>query len=270
MTSSMSHHDKLCNTLVECLLGKRPKAVNNDFSRRVVQYAAESLWQASATNSAEVRVLEYFPGQSPRLTAFLRTTIDTEAFKLPADALELVLIAGKMQCDEQDYNAGYYLRNPWKNKQQESYLVLGGQSSTSGPFNRESNSTIDQHEHEQAIVYVCAGQLEHSDKEERRINILDPNRWLPGPVEGTEVMPLHMHKGNNAMLIRWLSTAHFTPKLDPRGEEVFVLEGELQDEVSRYPEGSWIRNPITSWQCWSGDAGTVIYYKNGHFDSVAA
>jgi len=79
-------------------------------------------------------------------------------------------------------------------------------------------------------------------------------------------MPLHMHNGANSMLVRWLAPVTFRPKLDPLGEEVLVINGTLADELGNYPAGSWIRNPVASWQAWGGLAGTVIYYKNGHLE----
>ncbi|MBX2839279.1 MAG: cupin domain-containing protein, partial [Gammaproteobacteria bacterium] len=57
----------------------------------------------------------------------------------------------------------------------------------------------------------------------------------------------------------------FHPKLDPQGEEVYVLSGELRDVDGTYHAGSWIRNPVPFWQAWSGQPGTMIFYKSGHF-----
>ena len=79
------------------------------------------------------------------------------------------------------------------------------------------------------------------------------------------MLPLHGHGSGNVMLIRWLGAVAFRPRLDPLGEEVLVLEGRLHDADGTYPAGSWIRNPVPAWQSWSGDAGTLVYYKNGHF-----
>ena len=118
---------------------------------------------------------------------------------------------------------------------------------------------------EPALLYLAAGQMLNSDAEQRRMNTYDETRWLPGPAEGTEVMPLHGHGTGNVMLIRWTQRASFRPGLDPMGDEVLVLNGVLYDDDGDYPEGSWIRNPVEAWQSWSAEAGTVVYYKNGHF-----
>jgi len=115
------------------------------------------------------------------------------------------------------------------------------------------------------VLFLSLGQFATSDGETRRINTHDETKWLPGPEEGTEVMPLHMHGTSNSMLLRWTTDASFRPRLDPLGEEILVLSGTLCDDEGHYPTGAWIRNPVEAWQSWSADAGTVIYYKNGHF-----
>ena len=104
-----------------------------------------------------------------------------------------------------------------------------------------------------------------SDTQWREIDTDNEENWFPGPVDGTDVMPLHGHGSGNVMLVRWNKTAAYKTRIDPRGEELLVLTGAVYDAQGFYPEGSWLRNPIETWQAWGAKAGTVAYYKNGHF-----
>jgi hypothetical protein len=122
---------------------------------------------------------------------------------------------------------------------------------------------------EPALLYVAAGQMLSTDSEQRRLDTHVASRWLPGPVDGTEVLPLHGHGTSNVMLIRWRGAVAFKPRLDPMGEEVLVLSGMLYDAGGHYPAGSWIRNPVEEWQSWGAQEGTIVYYKNGHFAEPA-
>ncbi len=114
-------------------------------------------------------------------------------------------------------------------------------------------------------LLIKLGQMSDTDREVRLISTDDKTLWLPGPVEGTEVLPLHLHDTKSALLIRWLEPAYFKPQLDPLGEELFVINGTLHDAYGSYEKGSWIRNPVPAWQSWGGQAETMVYYKNGHF-----
>ncbi len=109
------------------------------------------------------------------------------------------------------------------------------------------------------------GEMSMRDDQERIIDLANDNEWLPGPVEHTEVLPLHVHAERSVLMIRWLKPAWFKPQLDPQGEEIFVVEGKLHDAYGSYAPKSWLRNPVPAWQAWGGHPGTLVYYKNGHF-----
>jgi len=48
-----------------------------------------------------------------------------------------------------------------------------------------------------------------------------------------------------------------------------VLNGAVYDAQGFYPTNAWIRNPVPAWQSWGARAGTLVYYKNGHFADSA-
>jgi anti-sigma factor ChrR (cupin superfamily) len=88
--------------------------------------------------------------------------------------------------------------------------------------------------------------------------------WLPGLVDGLEVMPLHSFGSEHVALVRWAPGTHFQAHSHPGGEEILVLAGVFQDEHGNYPAGSWLRNPPGSiHRPWS-EPGCTIWVKTGH------
>ena len=229
--------------------------VNPDFSKRVVSLADSDSWRPTQIEGIQLRVLEYIPGAKPRLTGQIRLNPDSSPALLGENPdLELLVQRGEIVSSVGAYPAGLYLRLPVNGEENLQALTL-------------CCTANDEAAIEPALVYVAAGQMLTSDTEQRRIDTTDNSRWLPGPVEDTEVLPLHGHGSGNVMLIRWNQAVTFKPKLDPMGEEVLVLQGSLSDAAGHYPAGSWIRNPVTAWQSWSATQGTVVYYKNGHLNA---
>ena len=115
------------------------------------------------------------------------------------------------------------------------------------------------------ILFIKLNQFLQGDTGNRRIETRAPEEWLPGPVDGIEIRPLHVFATESIMLLRWYHAAEFRPKLNPRGEEILVINGLLQNRDHLYRQYSWIRNPIEDWRKWHGNTGTLVYYKSGHF-----
>ncbi len=115
------------------------------------------------------------------------------------------------------------------------------------------------------IIFIKYNQFLEGDRGDRIINTRQPEKWLPGPVEGIEIRPLHVFDTESIMLLRWHHAAEFKPRLNPRGEEILVMNGLLQNRDHLYRQFSWIRNPIEDWRKWHGNTGTLAYYKSGHF-----
>ncbi|MGQ7845115.1 cupin domain-containing protein [Granulosicoccus sp. 3-233] len=237
-------------------------ALNDDFDQRVVSLPDDAKWHSTQVDGVALRVLEYIPGAIPRLTGQIRLDPEHSPALLGDNPdLEILVQQGELESTMGVYPAGLYLRLPLTGDHHLQALTLRCSESDTGQ--PPTLSTTD--ETGSALLYVAAGQMLTSDTEQRRIDTNDASRWLPGPAEGTEVLPLHGHGSGNSMLIRWNSRVEIKPRLDPTGEEILVLSGTLQDALGRYPAGSWIRNPVEAWQNWGAVPGTVVYYKNGHF-----
>lgn len=232
-------------------LAKHLRETNCNFQRRVVNLPEYARWLPTRLDGVQMRVLEFVPGVRPRLAAQLRFShTHTPASLENNPGMELLIQRGELSSEAGNYPSGSYFRLP------------GVENSTLDAQRFRSNNDPDG---TPPLLYVAAGQMAISDIEPRRIDTLDEERWLPGPNNGTEVLPLHGHGTENVMLIRWTGTSAFKPRIDPQGEEILVLQGMVHDSFSTYTAGTWIRNPVKAWQSWGARAGTVVYYKNGHF-----
>ena len=93
--------------------------------------------------------------------------------------------------------------------------------------------------------------------------------WLPGLVDGLQVMPLHEFASprgaEHVALVRWAPNTLFSEHGHFGGEEIFVLEGVFHDEHGAYPAGSWLRSPhLSRHQPYTREEGALIYVKTGH------
>jgi len=154
--------------------------------------------------------------------------------------LEIFVLEGSCSVDNVTYQQGNYIRIP-------------------EPEYHHLTAVID------CVFFVKYNQFLSGDTRIRAIDTRTPDKWLPGPVDGIEIRPLHVFDTESIMLLRWQHAAEFRPNLNPRGEEILVVNGLLQNRDSLYRQYSWIRNPIEDWRKWHGNTGTLIYYKSGHF-----
>lgn len=249
-------------------------ALNDDFEQRVVSLPQHAHWRSTQIDGVDLRVLEYIPGNKPRLTGQIRLDERCSPALLGDNPdLEILVQRGELESSMGVYPAGLYLRLPLTGDQLLQSLTIrcsetedtSGSDGSAPHAGQDTGRDKGQEKEQSALLYVAAGQILTSDTEQRRIDTNDASRWLPGPTEGTEVLPLHGHGTGNSMLIRWNAAVEIKPRLDPTGEEILVLSGSLQDALGHYPAGSWIRNPVCAWQNWGALPGTVVYYKNGHF-----
>jgi len=228
------------------------KAINPDFDSRIVCLPDDAQWLQTSLTGIELRVMELIPGARPRLALQLRINHEHEPIEIGDHPdLEILIQKGHLSSRIGHYHANWYYRLP--------------QVNGDGVPDLECRRAQSMNPAAPALMYLAVGQMQQSDTRWRRIDTSDEANWFPGPVDGTDVLPLHGHGSGNVMLVRWNEMAAFKTRIDPRGEELLVVKGAVYDAHGFYPEGTWIRNPIPAWQSWGAKAGTVVYYKNGHF-----
>ena len=241
-----------------------------DFAARVISRpdasggaagdAGAAGWRPGGAPGLAVRTFECTAsGGRLRFSGQLRSAPGAEGIGLDAlRGAELLVQDGALELGGRTLGPGTYVRLP-RGEAEPDPEADPEAARAAGPPRLAAGS----------LVYLSIGQIEPTDRERRVIETDDPARWLEGPVEGIEVLPLHGHNTGNVMLVRWAGPAAFRPKLDPTGEELLVLTGTLHDAGGSHPAGTWIRNPVPAWQSWAGEPGTLVCYKSGHFGALA-
>lgn len=213
--------------------------LHSDLSQRAVLDTGSLAWQPSPMQGVERRLLDRRGGEVARATSLVRYAPGSrfEAHS-HGGGEEILVLEGTFSDEHGDYPAGTYLRNP-----------VG---SCHAPFS-EGGCTL----------LVKLRQMHRADQQ-RLVLHTRSAPWVPGLVNGLEVMPLYAFGSEHVALVRWAPGTVFQPHGHPGGEEILVLEGLFQDEHGGYPAGCWLRNPPGSvHRPWS-EAGCTIWVKTGH------
>ena len=89
-------------------------------------------------------------------------------------------------------------------------------------------------------------------------------QWRPGLVEGLAVLPLCEFRTEHTALVLGAPGTRFQAHRHWGGEEIYVIDGTFEDELGRYPAGSWIRSPHLSQHRPFSTDGCTILVKTGH------
>ncbi|MGC8697723.1 MAG: cupin domain-containing protein [Halothiobacillus sp.] len=208
------------------------------FQRAVVDTQALP-WVASPEPTVQRKLIERAAGDGTRATSLVRFAAGASfPAHTHAQGEEFFVLSGVF-CDEFGcYPAGSYVVNP-----------PGSQHTPSAP--------------EGCVIFVKLHHLPAASTQKIVINTLKA-AWLPGLVDGLDVMPLADFGGEHTALVRWQPNTYFKPHHHFGGEEIFVLEGEFCDETGCYPAGSWLRSPHFSHHTPFTRQGCTIFVKTGH------
>ncbi len=212
--------------------------INMDFSQRVVINTHNAPWQASPMAGVWRKPLAREDAERGHATSIVR--YDPGAHFSVHDhpqGEEILVLSGIFSDESGDYPAGSYFRNP------EGYRHA--------PFSVEG-----------CEILVKLHQFSDQDRQHVCIDTQNAN-WLPGHGK-LQVLPLHQHQSEQVALVRWPAGTKFQLHRHLGGEEIYVIEGELIDELGRYPVGSWIRNPHGSQHNPYVEQDTLIWVKTGH------
>ena len=110
-------------------------------------------------------------------------------------------------------------------------------------------------------LFVYRGQ----DAPSRNSTALRPDQldWYTGGAPGLKVASLY-HAAHALMLVSWIRGTQMRFHHHSRGEEIFVLKGELRDERGHYPSGTWQRLPPGTGHAPYTETDTLILLRNGH------
>ena len=213
--------------------------INMDFDRRVVIDTNSMEWVDSPLAGVRRRMLEREDAESGRATSIVRYAPGS-AFSshVHAGGEEFLVLEGIFSDENGDFGPGMYVRNPVGSKH-------------------------CPHSAAGCTIFVKLWQMEPADQDCVRINTTK-KRWLPGPVNGLTIVPLHQRGAENISLVEWQPGTKFQEHTRPGGEEILVLDGVFEDEHGRYPKGTWIRNPAGFVHTPASVEGCKVYVKSGH------
>ncbi len=150
---------------------------------------------------------------------------------------EILVLDGVFSDEHGDFGPGTYFRNP--------------PGSGHAPFSRQGCELL-----------VKLHQFSDGDMRHVCVTTHDA-AWQPG--EGkVKVLPLHEFEQERVALMHWPAGARFRRHAHTKGEEIYVLSGELLDEHGRYPAGTWLRSPHLSEHQPYVETDTLIWIKTGH------
>jgi anti-sigma factor ChrR (cupin superfamily) len=215
--------------------------LNGDLSVRVAVDTTRMDWTASPSSTvARKRVHLVGPAEKGQVTSVVRYDAGStfHAHDHP-DGEEIFVLEGVFSDERGDWPAGTYLLNP--------------EGFRHAPFSRPG-----------CVLFVKLRQFPGRDR--RAVAVATPVLpWQPGTSPGVEVKPLYSQTGftDSTRLERWAASTKLGRVDYPAGAELFVLDGELEDETGRFGAGTWLRFPVGSRHSPATIAGCVLYIKEG-------
>ncbi len=216
--------------------------LNSDFSQDVVIRTAAVEWQPSPSPGVLRKRLELVgEAETGRVTSLVRYAANS-SFPSHAhrDGEEILVLCGTFSDQHGDYPAGTYLLNP--------------EGFSHAPFSRGGCDLL-----------VKLRQYPGAD---RRQIIIDTNvsAWQPGRAPGITTISLYAEPGHpESMRLVRIAPGAMVPEHDhPGGEEVFVLDGDIEDQSGAHEAGCWLRHPHGSHHAVRSKTGATLYVKTGH------
>lgn len=213
--------------------------INHDFNRRVTIAREEYEWVNSPQAGVDRVMLDRLGEEIARATSVVRYLPETPfPFHRHPSGEEILVLAGQFSEGDNDYPAGWYLRNP-------------------------PGSSHQPHSQNGTLIFVKLGQMNSGVQPRVRINTRDAANWHEK--DGIKMCPLFENEHENTHLLRLTTgTLLFEPALSG-GVELFVLGGSLIEGNGIHGEGSWLRVPVTQpLVCSAGSDDTLLYIKKGH------
>lgn len=214
--------------------------LNQDYTKRVVIDTGSQAWEESYAGGVARKKLERQAEESGKATSIVRYEAGARfpTHNHPAGE-EIFVLEGVFSDENGDYPAGTYIRNP--------------AGTSHAPFSEQG-----------CVIFVKLCYFDAQDNEQIVVDTHE-SQWLPGLVDGLEVMPLHSFASEHTALVKWKPGTKFKSHKHWGGEEIFVLRGTFSDELGHYSEGCWMRSPHLSEHLpFVEEQETVILVKTGH------
>ena len=216
--------------------------LNAGLSERAVCDTNDMDWQPSPVDGVWRKRLELISTvESGHVTSLVR--FDGGA-RFPAhdhpDGEEILVFDGTFSDEFGDHPKGTFMLNP-EGTRHEPYSKLG------------------------CLLLVKLRQYPGAAREAVRIDTLSAP-WRETEYPGSSQLMLYEDEAHpEAICLFRMSPGCNVPEHNhPGGEELFVLEGGLEDQYGRYAEGCWGRSPAGSHHWVKSESGCLVYAKLGH------
>ncbi|MBY6121628.1 cupin domain-containing protein [Mameliella alba] len=217
--------------------------LNADFSKRVVIRPEDYQWRPSPANGVERMMLDRIGDEVARATTIVRFAPNSQfGAHTHGGGEEFLVLQGVFSDEHADYPVGSYVRNP----------IGTAHTPHIGP----DGATI--------LVKLC--QFDPADTEQKAV--ATQAAAFEDVAPGLSQLLVHDVPGERVRIVRFAPGTRLGPHAHRGGEEVYVIEGRLQDEHGSYPAGSWIRSPDGSSHTPFSDDGCLLYIKTGHLPAV--
>jgi len=226
---------------------KLPDRLNDNFAARVVIHTQAQPWIPSPTNGVERRPLDRIGAEVARATSLVKYDANS-AFPphVHSGGEEYLVVEGIFSDEDGDHIAGSYVRNPVGSKH--------------APHTKEG-----------CTILVKLHQMPKAQQTTIVVDTNDIAFWQKTNNAGIEHCPLFSDtkSGETVEMITFQVGASLDTENVRNGEEIFVLEGQLEDQQGVYPQGTWIRNPDGLEHQLMSATGAKIWRKTGHLTQEA-
>jgi len=151
---------------------------------------------------------------------------------------EILVLEGVFSDETGDYSAGTYFRNP--------------EGFRHAPFSKEG-----------CVLLVKLHQFVSEDTKHVCVDTLNSQ------VEEIPLQLLHQFQSESVSLHKLAAGQeliapenYFRPQKKTKGQEIYIIKGELQNDSGSYSSGTWMRHPIASKYLAAEDS--FVWMKVGH------
>lgn len=150
---------------------------------------------------------------------------------------EILVLEGTFSDETGDFHAGTYFRNPM--------------GFVHAPFSNQG-----------CVILVKLHQFQPDDTARIAIQT-DKAEWREFQ-SGLQGVILHEFRNERVTLVKQAAHAAGIAHEHPGGEEIYVIEGTVEDADGTYPAGTWLRRPPGSKHCLVATQDALLWVKSGH------
>jgi len=215
-----------------------------DFSKREIRHSATMPWVDSPMAGVARRPLERVGNEVARATSVVRYAPGSHfSPHMHAGGEEFVVLEGVFQDEHGDYPTGSYVRNP-----PQSSHTPGSEAG--------------------CVIFVKLWQFQPADRTPVTLNIHSLAKPSNADSQNNSVNTLFKDEYEHVSLITMQPNT--TMDISPEGgAELFMLEGQAQEQQDVLVKHSWLRIPIGYPISLKTDgSGAKIWMKTGHIADV--